>query len=133
MFFKCRAESQKILFSYLVFLSQQKHKGVVRYVIPGPLKKPTDIERKPKVLKSPLIKTDLTTILPKLQISQTHFHSEAYSWGQTYVCFGLIKPSLGTNMWTCIPAFFSCKASFGRFFLTPTPSPKHPHTKINFF
>ena len=62
--------------------------------------------RHKKFSKSPQPGTDQTTILKKCKITQSViFMEKAHSLGQTYVCLSLIKPGLGTDIGTCVPAW----------------------------
>ena len=75
-------------------------------VLPGLLKKPTDNEEETKSYeKARSLGQTRRRFSKKCKISQSIiFMEKAHSLGQTYVCPGLIKPSLGTDIGTCVPA-----------------------------
>ena len=59
----------------------------------------------PKFLKKPTIKDKPDSNCPKYTKKPSHiFIKKAHSLGQSYVCLGLIKPSLWTDIGTCVRA-----------------------------
>ena len=59
----------------------------------------------PKFLKKPTIKDKPDSNCLKYTKKPSHiFIKKAHSLGQSYVCLGLIKPNLWTNIGTCLPA-----------------------------
>ena len=73
----------------------------LRYVPLGQLEKSKNVKRKAKVLKKPRA-DDRSSKNTKISKSN-FFMQKAQSRGQTYVCSGLNKPSLGINIGTSVP------------------------------
>ena len=54
-----------------------------------------------------------------------NFYKKAHSLGQTYVCPGLIKPSLGTDICTCVPRNLSALGINGSVLVPLVPLVPH--------
>ena len=66
--------------------------------------KPTKNNNNPKILKKPTIKDKTDKNCPKYTKSPSDiFIQKAHSLGQSFVCLGLIKPSLWINIGTRAP------------------------------